>query len=262
VLLNADFVIVGNVLGAAALGYYLLAYNISSWVPGLVGTAVRFVAIPGFSRLAEQGSGALELGVRRSVPLLLSAISPAAVVMATLAPQMIDFLYGDKWGPSAIALSFLTVLMVVRMLTALAVDIVTSSGFTHAIIWLSAGWALALVPALWIGTRLDGIRGTAIAHGLVGLFVALPLAVFALRLAGVSLVPTLPALVRPMAGAAISAATTILIDKSVGGPAFVQLVVAGGAGMIAYILVVVPREQFRQLAARVVARTRSRPEDT
>jgi O-antigen/teichoic acid export membrane protein len=261
VLLNADFVIVGNVLGAAALGYYLLAYNISSWVPGLVGTAVRFVAIPGFYRLAEHGSEALELGVRRSVPPLLSAILPAAVVMATLAPQMIDFLYGDKWGPSAVALSFLTVLMVVRMLTALAVDIVTSSGLTHAIIWLSAGWALALVPALWFGTRLDGIRGTAIAHGLVGLFVALPLAVFALRLAGVRLVSTLPALVRPMVGAAIAAAATISVDRLVGGSAFVQLVVAGGAGMIVYVLVVVPRAQFGQLKTRVVARTRTTPED-
>jgi O-antigen/teichoic acid export membrane protein len=260
VLMNADFVIVGNVLGAAALGYYLLAYNISSWVPGMVGTAVRFVAIPGYSRLAEQGPEALELGVRRSLPLLLSAILPAAVVMATLAPQMIEGLYGDKWGPSAVALSYLTVLMVVRMLTALAVDIVTSSGFTHAVIWLSAGWAAALVPALWIGTRLDGIRGTAIAHGVVGLLVALPLAVFALRLAGVSLVPTLPALIRPIAAAVISAAVTVLIDKWVDGPAFVQLLVAGGAGMIVYFLVVVPRDQFRQLKTRL-SRTPLKPED-
>ncbi len=53
-LLNADFVLVGNVLGVVALGYYLLAFNVSSWVPGLVGTAVRYVSVPGFSRLAEQ----------------------------------------------------------------------------------------------------------------------------------------------------------------------------------------------------------------
>ncbi len=68
VLLNADFVIVGNVLGVVALGYYLLAFNVSNWVPGLIGTAVRYVSIPSFSRLAEQDSEALALGVRRSVP--------------------------------------------------------------------------------------------------------------------------------------------------------------------------------------------------
>ena len=70
VLLNADFVIVGNVLGVVALGYYLLAFNVSSWVPGLVGTAVRYVSVPSFSRLAEQDSEALALGVRRSVPVV------------------------------------------------------------------------------------------------------------------------------------------------------------------------------------------------
>ena len=53
VLLYSDSVVVGNVLGTVALGFYLLAFNISSWVPGLVGTAVRYVSIPAFSRLAE-----------------------------------------------------------------------------------------------------------------------------------------------------------------------------------------------------------------
>ena len=40
-------------LGTAAVGFYLLAFNVSSWVPGLIGTAVRYVSIAGFSRLAE-----------------------------------------------------------------------------------------------------------------------------------------------------------------------------------------------------------------
>ena len=247
VLLNADFVIVGNVLGVVALGYYLLAFNVSSWVPGLIGTAVRYVSIPSFSRLAEQDSEALALGVRRSVPILVAAVLPVAVVMATLAPQLVDFLYGDKWGPAAVALRYLTVLMVVRMLTSLAFDILTALGSTRSTVWLNAGWAVALVPALWIGTHLDGIRGAAIAHGIVGVFVALPLAVLALRLAGVSLVPTLPALVRPTIGAAIAAAVIMLIDSLVGGSSFVQLLLAGGAGLIVYILVVVPLDQFRQL---------------
>ena len=247
VLLNADFVIVGNVLGVVALGYYLLAFNVSNWVPGVIGGAVRYVSIPGFSRLAEQDPEALALGVRRSVPVLMSVVLPVAVVMATLAPQMVDFLYGDKWGPSAVVLRFLTVLMVVRMLTSLAFDILTSLGFTKSTVWLNAGWAIALVPALWIGTHLDGIRGAAIAHGLVAVFIALPLALLALRLAGVSLLPIVPALVRPTIAAALAAVVILMIKAVVHGNSFVELVSAGGAGLIAYILVVVPSQRFRQL---------------
>ena len=174
--------------------------------------------------------------------------------MATLAPQLVDFLYGDKWGPSAVVLRYLAVLMVVRMLTSLAFDILTSLGSTRYTVWLNAGWAVALVPALWIGTQLDGIRGAAIAHGVVAVFIALPLAVLALRLAGVILVPTLPALVRPMIGATVAAAVIMLIDSLVGGNLFVQLLLAGGAGLIVYILVVVPLDQLWQFTMRI-ART-------
>jgi PST family polysaccharide transporter len=78
-------------------------------------------------------------------------------------------------------------------------------------------------------------------------FVALPLAVLALRLAGVSLVSTLPALVRPAVGAAIAAALIVLIDSVVSGGSFVQLLLAGSAGLIVYILVVVPLDRLRQL---------------
>ena len=246
-LLNADFVIVGNVLGVVALGYYLLAFNISNWVPGIVGTAVRYVSVPSFSRLAERDAETLALGVRRSVPVVAAVILPAAIVMATLAPQLVDFLYGDKWGPSAAALRYLAVLMVVRMLTSLAFDILTGLGATRYTVWLNAGWAVALVPALWIGAHMDGIRGAAIAHGVVAVFVALPLAVLALRVAGVSLAPTLPALVRPTIGAAIAAAVILLIDSVVKGNPFVQLSLAGGAGLIVYILVVVPLDKLRQV---------------
>jgi len=160
---------------------------------------------------------------------------------------MVDFLYGDKWGPSAVVLRFLTVLMVVRMLTSLAFDILTSLGFTKSTVWLNAGWAIALVPALWIGTHLDGIRGAAIAHGLVAVFIALPLALLALRLAGVSLLPIVPALVRPTIAAALAAVVILMIKAVVHGNSFVELVSAGGAGLIAYILVAVPSQRFRQL---------------
>ena len=44
VFLFSDSVIVGNVLGTIALGFDLLAFNVSSWVPGLVSTAVRYVS--------------------------------------------------------------------------------------------------------------------------------------------------------------------------------------------------------------------------
>jgi PST family polysaccharide transporter len=57
-----------------------------------------------------------------------------------------------------------------------AIDVLIGAGATRTSFWVNLGWAAVLLPALMIGTRLGGIRGTAVAHAVVGLVVALPLA--------------------------------------------------------------------------------------
>ena len=128
------------------LGYYLLAYNISSWVPGMVGTAVRYVSIPAFSRLAEGETDDVALGVPRRVPLMVSVVAPVAAVMATLSPALIHVLYGADWVPAAEALRFLAFVMVARMFTALVFDIQTGLGNTRVTIWLNLAWLSRLAP--------------------------------------------------------------------------------------------------------------------
>ncbi|MFF4413268.1 oligosaccharide flippase family protein [Streptosporangium sp. NPDC001559] len=251
-LLNVDSVIVGDALGAEQLGFYLLAFNISSWVPGLVGTAVRYVALPSFSRLAEQGGESVSEGVQRAIPLLLSIVLPFGVLLGVLAPAVIAFLYIPRWEPAAEVLSFLSVLMVVRMMTALVVDILAAMGATKATMWLNLGWAVALIPSLILGAQLDGIRGAAIAHAVVALVVAVPLSVLTMRRAGVVLGPVVSALGRPVLGGVLCAAVTVALVTIISdGIPFVHLAVAGGAGLLVYVLVVVPQAVLKQLGSRV-----------
>ena len=248
-LINADYVIVGRELGASAVGLYMLAFNVSSWVPGVIGTAVRYVSVATFSRLAEHDHEALSLGVQRWVPLLLAVVLPSAVLMAALAHPLVG-LYGQQWGQSAEVLRFLVVLMVGRMLTSLAFDILTSLGATRSSLLLNLAWAVVLIPVLVVGTRLDGIRGAAIGHALVALLVAVPLAIVAVRRAGVQLRPIVPALVRPCLGGAMAGAVVMLLAGVVdGGPGF-ELCVAGGAGMVTALLVNVRPRQVRQLRVK------------
>jgi PST family polysaccharide transporter len=253
ILLYADSVIVGNVLGAVALGFYLLAFNVSSWVPGLVSTAIRWVSIPSFSRLAEQSRESLAEGVRRSMAVLLAAVLPVAVLIGTLAPSLVGFLYGQQWSPSADVLRFLAISMVARVLINLVVDILISIGATRATLVQYLCWAAVLVPAVVVGTRLDGIRGAAIAHAGVAMLVAVPLAVLALHRAGVRLGPALPLCGRPLLGGALSLGVTAGLAVLVPAPALAQLGLAGGAGLVTYLLVVVPAAQLRRLGTRALA---------
>ncbi|MFI6706354.1 oligosaccharide flippase family protein [Nonomuraea sp. NPDC050478] len=245
-LLNVDVVIVGDTLGTAQLGFYLLAYNIAAWVPGIIGTALRYVALPSFSRLAEEGPAAIREGVRRAVPLLGCLVLPIAAVMCVLAPALVEFLYEPRWLPSAQVLRFLAIVMAVRMLSLLITDILAGLGITRATLWVNVCWALALVPALLVGARTGGIQGAATAHAVVAVVLALPLLALALRRAGVPVGLFAAGLARPLLAAVLAGVAMAGLATVVDG-AFLELCVAGGAGLLLFVLVAVPRAALLHL---------------
>ncbi|WP_241564625.1 oligosaccharide flippase family protein [Nonomuraea polychroma] len=255
VLMNSSFIVVGAILGKVQLGYYLLAFNVSSWVPGLIGTALRYVSIPGFSRLAEDpDADALTEGLRRTLRPLVSFVLPVALVMATLAHPLVALLYGAEWDQAAGVLRFLAVLMVVRMITSfLTVDILTSVGATKSTIWLNLGWAAALLPALVAGAYAGGIRGAAMGNAAAALFVALPLGLLLLRRHGVRLAPVLPGLVRPGLATLAAGVTMVALTTAFDFDPLVELIVVGGTGMIVFTLLAVPGAVLKQLTRRKVS---------
>ncbi|MDF5755010.1 oligosaccharide flippase family protein [Spongiactinospora sp. TRM90649] len=251
-LLNMDLLVVGGVVDKHTLGFYLMAFNIASWVPGLIGTAVRYVALPSFSRLAEDRTAdSVSEGARRAIPLLMSVVLPVAVLMGVLATPLVTFLYGKPWAPAAEALSFLAVVMTIRMFSALTTDILAAVGRTRATMWLNLAWVALLVPALTIGARQAGIQGAAIAHACVGLVFALPVLCVVLHRTGVRLGPVAVGLIRPLAGGGAAAATMILLSGVLGDSDFVRLCVAGGGGFLVYGLVVVPRAVMVSAASKI-----------
>jgi PST family polysaccharide transporter len=255
VLMNSSFIVVGAILGKVQLGYYLLAFNVSSWVPGLIGTALRYVSIPGFSRLAEDpDADALTEGLRRTLPPLVSFVLPVALVMATLAHPLVALLYGAAWDQAAGVLRFLAVLMVVRMITSfLTVDVLTSVGATKSTIWLNLGWAAALLPALVAGAYAGGIRGAAMGNAAAAVFVALPLGLLLLRRHGVRLAPVLPGLVRPGLATLAAGVTMVALTTAFDFDPLVELIVVGGTGMIVFILLAVPGAVLKQFTRRKVS---------
>lgn len=251
ILMNADFIIVGRVLGASALGYYLLAFNISNWPPSVIGSAIRYVSIAGFSRLSEGDADSMTAGVQRTLIGLITAVLPIGVLLAVLAEPVILVLYGYRWAPAALVLHVLVVLTVVRMLISFIMDILMGSGATRWALWINLGWSAALVPALLVGTRLGGLVGAAVAHAVVGIAVAVPLALLALHRTGVRVTPIGPALVRPLLAGAVAGVVALLVARVSGPYPFVQLAVAGTAGLLAYVAVAARPEQHRRWFATI-----------
>lgn len=249
-LMNADYVIVGHALGTVAVGYYLLAFNVSSWAQGIIGTAVRYVSVPVFSRLSEGGQRELSDGVNKSVPLLVTILIPIAVLASALASPLVIFLYGHEWAPAVAALRFLMILTVVRILTSFALDILTGAGATKSALWANLGWAIALIPALWVSTYAGGIRGTAIGHAVVGVVVAMPLFGFALHRVGVRLSTMVLPILRPVIGGLVAGIVAWVASHHTSHNSLLELAVGGSLGLIAYVVVALTPVQWRSLLGR------------
>ena len=250
ILMYSDSVIIGHELGTDVLGFYLLAFNVSSWVPGMVGTAVRYVSIPAFSRLAEGDKEALDDGVQRSLPMMIALVAPIAALMAALSPALIHFLYGKEWIESADALRFLAAVMVARMFTALVFDIQTGLGNTRFTVLLNVVWLVALVPSLWFGAHYGGMSGAAAAHAVIALLVAMPFATWMLHRAGVDMVPVAKRIARPVLAGVAAGLTMAAVAHPIESH-FVQLVVAGGSGFLLYGLLAFPARTRRYAWSRV-----------
>ncbi len=251
VLLNADYIIIGHLLGAASVGQYLLAFNISTWALGVISAAVRYVSIAGFSRLSEVDSETLSAGVRRSLPMLFTVLVPFAVLSAALASPLVTALYGERWSPAAAVLGYLMILTVVRVLTSFALDILMGAGATRSTLWVNLGWAVALIPALIYATSHFGIRGTAIAHAAVGVLIAAPVTVITLHRVGVRLAPIVPALARPLFAGLVSGGLALMVSHATGPHAWVRLLAGGVVGMAAYGALALPPVQLRQSIGRL-----------
>jgi PST family polysaccharide transporter len=141
--------------------------------------------------------------------------------------------------------------MIVRMLTGIGMDILMSTGATRWTLLINIGWGATLIPALWVATHLDGGRGAAIAQAGIGLLVAMPLAVLALQRAGVRLASVAGRLVRPALAGALAGAVALALRAVAGPSAFVQLSVAGTAGLLVYLATAVPGAELRAWMATI-----------
>jgi O-antigen/teichoic acid export membrane protein len=242
---NVDSAIVGATLGAAMLGLYQLAFNISSWpVVGIAQTAAR-VSFAGFSRLADSRE-LLAAAFTRALAVLMAVTLPPCILLATLSYQLIHAIYGPRWTPAAPVLSLLAILGILRVGYALVYDCLAAGGYRHALMWIQAAWLAALVPVLISGARLHGIAGVGAGHVVVAAVLVGPLFLWALRRLGISGRAVLTSCLRPLTGGLLMALVSLLMIRIAGGGA-AGLAAAIGASLAVYVPIVYPmRATFRQ----------------
>lgn len=237
-LLNVDYLILGNVSGPEAVGLYVIAFNVSSWPTTLIGAAVRAVAIPHLSQLHHSGGDA-RAALRRGLHLLTLVALPFVALLISVPELVIHSLYGPKWIAGSVALRFLAIMSIVRLLNGLVEDALFAVGRSRFILVTNVIWLVALVVGLYVGARVDGIRGVGIGHAVVAVGAIAPLVVMLTRRAGLwsrqiaGIAAYIPAAIAAgLAGAAVR--------RTLSGPALVQIVVVGAVELTVYVVLLLP----------------------
>jgi lipopolysaccharide exporter len=234
ILLNVDYAFVGHFLGATELGVYMLAYTIASWPYGLLGSVINNVAMPAFSRV-KQDPEILKNAIARALRTVTLIVMPMCAMTMVLARPLVLTLYGAKWAASANVLVILSIYAVVSMACLLFANILSAMGRSKLFLLLCLIWLGALVPAMAVGVRQDGIIGAAYAHVAAIIPVVLPCYLLALkRVTGVRLTAlgraALPALLASSAAALAAHGAASQLNRP---PA--QLIAGLAAGGVVYL---------------------------
>ncbi|MEC4574202.1 oligosaccharide flippase family protein [Streptomyces virginiae] len=237
-VVNVDTMVVGSTLDPLALGFYVLAFNISGWPVRIISEAARRVSFAGFSRLADTPQ-ALAAGFARALGVVTAATVPLCVLLAALAAPVIGLVYGERWLPAAGALPWLMALGLVRIGCELAYDCLVAIGRRSSLIAVQGLWLLVLIPALVIGARGGGIVGVAQGHVVVACAVVVPVFLLALHRGGIRLGTLVRACAWPLLGGAVMTTVLLLLERTL-GDSVPALLATATAGTLCYAVCLLP----------------------
>ena len=98
IFLNIDDIFVGRVLGTTDLGFYTMAFTLSSIVSTEVTGVINLVAFPAYAKL-QDSRDRLRSAYLRTVQVISLASFPMAAGMWFVAPTAVGTFMGDKWLP-------------------------------------------------------------------------------------------------------------------------------------------------------------------
>jgi len=160
---QADNLIVGAVLGPAALGFYDRAYRVVQTSVALINQTFGRVALSAYVRIHGQDGDEARLAQHINAALLLRLALPLAALQVILANQIVSILLGPGWDQVGVLLVLLAPYVVFRILdeNMLCYFLGTGRSWERSVGWLIiAGVSIVTLPPLVL---LFGTTGAPIA---------------------------------------------------------------------------------------------------
>lgn len=159
---NADYLIIGRVLGSRVLGIYTIAYRLAGFVNERIGPVLGRVSFPTFSALKQERQAAVAhwLVLVESTALLTV---PLIALLAVNAEDLILILLTRKWLSAAHLLQILAVVAVLKTAAPLTLNLLAASGRTDIQFQYSLLNAIVMPLAFYLGCRWGRETGVALA---------------------------------------------------------------------------------------------------
>jgi lipopolysaccharide exporter len=240
VLLNVDYAFVGHWMGAAALGVYLIGFNVASWPVTLLGSMIQSVSMPAISRMKGSAS-TLRKAISGGARALAVVVAPICALSIAFSHQLITTIYGQKWAGAAGVLTVLALYGGISIICTLFSNIISGLGRSKSLLVVQLVWLGALVPAMAIGVKREGIDGAAIAHVAVIAPIVLPCYLFLLkRITYIRLRSLAVAILPPVIAAAAAALIAVKAAGLLSQP-ILQLAVGLSLGGLLYAAAAAPQ---------------------
>jgi O-antigen/teichoic acid export membrane protein len=209
--------LLGRVLGAAALGTYTLASNVILVPFSRIAGPLQQVFFPAFSEISEDRSRLADLWIRATRMIALISM-PALVGLIIVAPDFVAVALGAKWEEATVIIQILGLVGLVASLQTLNAEVLLAVGRAGWFFMFSLVTHVCMTLAVIVGLQW-GIVGVAVATLAMTAVIEPSRALLTTRAAGIPFW----SFVRPLSGAA--QATALMAVAVLGAR---ELMVAGG----------------------------------
>lgn len=158
---TADNIMVGRLLGSAALGNYSLAFNIASAPIIVVIFSVSAVLLPAYAEINSQQPSMLEPAFTKAFNLTATIMLAISIPLFFFADELVRLLFGSRWTTAGSVLRILALVIPLRGLTMLASTIFWSANRAREIAIVRTLDAIVFIAALCFLILRFGLPGVA-----------------------------------------------------------------------------------------------------
>jgi O-antigen/teichoic acid export membrane protein len=208
---NADYLMVGRLLGSSALGFYGMAWDLLRFVPDRLHKVAGRVTVPAFCRMQERPAE-MRAAFLNFVGYLSRVVLPVLVCVALAAPELLRGIYGAKWIGTATPLQILSVGLIGVGTRGAIGAVYYAKGRPSLDVYLH-GLRLALIAVAIFSTAPGGLLAVCVAMSAVELGISAIGHLIACRLLGTNLLAVAAAMV-PCLKTTAACAAAILAGKA------------------------------------------------